>query len=72
MKSARKLIAVALGAAALFTATPASAGWAVIYYSDYIGGTQVGAAVQNDCGAIIYEWGQRTDVYEYGWVTTGC
>ena len=67
-----KLMAVALAAAVLATATPASAGWAVIYYGDYFGGTQVGGAIQNDCGAIIFEWGQRTDIFQYGWASTGC
>lgn len=72
MKAVRRLFTLAAVSTGLFAATPASAGWAVIYYSDYVGGTQVGGAIQNDCGVIFYEWGQRTDLFEYAWVSTGC
>lgn len=72
MKLHRKFLASALGAAALLTAAPAHAGYVVIYYGDYWGGTQVGGIAYNNCGNVVAAWGVQTDLIEYAWIDIAC
>ena len=71
MKAIRKLAGVLVAIGALVAAIPAQAGMAVIYYSDYVGGTQVGGGVQDDCGSTSF-WGQQTDIVQYGYFNMPC
>ena len=71
MKAMRKFVGGLIATGALVVAVPAQAGMAVIYYSDYVGGTQVGGAVQDDCGNTTY-WGQGSSIVQYGYFNLPC
>lgn len=73
IRFSKKVITGMLAVAALFGATPAYAGWGVIYYVDgQWGGEQVGVEVWCNSGSLMYQWGVRSDTFMYMWVETPC
>ena len=59
-------VVMALGAsAALMVATPAAAGTAIFFYSDYPGGTPAGYRIICDSG-YTYSWGVETGIFYVG------
>jgi hypothetical protein len=71
MNVLRKITTMIVTIGALIAAVPAAAGIGVIYYSDYPGGTQIGGALQDDCGSAAW-WGYTSDIYYYAYVSVPC
>jgi hypothetical protein len=71
MKGMQKIAALSAIIGSLALASPAQAGIGVIYYSDYPGGTQIGGAMQDDCGNTTY-YGQTSDIAYYAFVSIPC
>jgi hypothetical protein len=72
MKAMRKIAILSATIGALFVAaSPAQAGIGIIYYSDYPGGTQIGGAMQDDCGNTHY-YGEYSDISYYAVVSIPC
>jgi hypothetical protein len=70
-KSMRSMLIMAIGAATL-AAAPANAGIVYTYYAPNSNGYILGYKVYNDCGALIYEIGYTSDLYDVQWVSIAC
>ncbi|WP_055918883.1 hypothetical protein [Altererythrobacter sp. Root672] len=71
-KLARKVLAAAsIGALSMAAATPAQAGYYVTYWSDYVGGTNVGGAFYGDGGNLCYSWGVQYGILFYQYAGPG-
>lgn len=64
-KAGKILTAGVIGAAAMLAATPAYAGYYVTYWSDYVGGTNVGGVYYCNGGNELHSWGVREGVMHY-------
>ena len=65
MKTFRKLAVAGIGALGILAATPAHAGYFVTYWSDYVGGTNVGGVYYCNGGNILYSWGVQQGIMHY-------
>jgi hypothetical protein len=70
-KLIKSMLIMAISGAAL-AAAPANAGQVYTYYAPGSNGYILGYKVYNDCGALIYEVGYTSDLYDIQWVSIAC
>ena len=77
IKKSRKALLAAGAAVAMMAAAPAQAGYVIIWYLEYVGGTQVAYEIRCSNGAVVASYGDPWstgffDYYEYDTSSYGC